>query len=76
MEPVFTAGEYKEYPYTEIRKLTSDEIEQYMSERWNSDDLYAGKEEWKIRFWWGQLYEQSDDIHTWKRRQCRRSRAL
>ena len=33
MAPVFTIGEYKEYPHTEIRKLTSDEIRQYMSER-------------------------------------------
>jgi len=32
MTPVFTVGEYKEYPYTEVRKLTSDETEQYMSE--------------------------------------------
>ena len=31
--PVFSAGKYKEYPYTEVRKLTSDEIKQYMSER-------------------------------------------
>ena len=33
MAPVFTVGEYKEYPHTEVRKLTSDEIKQYMSER-------------------------------------------
>ena len=33
MTPVFNVGEYKEYPHAEIRKLTSDEIKQYMSER-------------------------------------------
>ncbi|WP_352403992.1 hypothetical protein [Kandleria vitulina] len=33
MTPVFSVGEYKEYPHTEVRKLTSDEIKQYMSER-------------------------------------------
>ena len=33
MIPVFRAGKYKEYPHTEVRKLTSDEIAQYMSER-------------------------------------------
>lgn len=32
IEPVFTIGEYKEYPQTEVRKLTTDEIEQYMNE--------------------------------------------
>ena len=32
MTPVFNVGEYKEYPHAEIRKLTSDEIKQYMSE--------------------------------------------
>ena len=31
--PVFNVGEYKEYSHTEVRKLTSDEIKQYMSER-------------------------------------------
>ena len=31
--PVFTAGEYKEYPNTQVRKLSSDEIKRYMSER-------------------------------------------
>lgn len=31
--PVFSAGKYKEYPHTEVRKLTPDEIKQYMSER-------------------------------------------
>lgn len=31
--PVFSVSEYKEYPHTEVRKLTSEEIEQYMSER-------------------------------------------
>lgn len=33
MTPVFYVGEYKEYPHTEVRKLTSDEMKQYMSER-------------------------------------------
>ena len=33
MSPVFTICEYKEFPHTEVRKLTSDEIAQYMSER-------------------------------------------
>lgn len=33
MSPVFTIGEYKEFPHTEVRKLTSYEIAQYMSER-------------------------------------------
>lgn len=33
MKPVFTAGEYKEYANTQIRKLTADEVQQYMSER-------------------------------------------
>lgn len=33
MTPVFTVGEFKEYPHTEVRKLTSDEIKQYMNER-------------------------------------------
>lgn len=33
MKPIFTVEEYKEYANTQIRKLTSDEIQQYMSER-------------------------------------------
>ena len=33
MKPVFTAEEYREYPNTQIRKLASDEIQKYMSER-------------------------------------------
>ena len=33
MAPVFIIDEYKEYPHTEVRKLTSDEIVQYMNER-------------------------------------------
>lgn len=33
MKPVFTIGEYKEYPHTQVRMLTADEIERYMSER-------------------------------------------
>ena len=33
MAPVFSTGEYREYPHTEVRKLTLDEIKQYMSER-------------------------------------------
>ncbi|MDB8656629.1 hypothetical protein [Streptococcus anginosus] len=31
--PVFIVPEYKEYPNTEVRKLTADEISHYMSER-------------------------------------------
>lgn len=33
MNPVFTVEEYKEYANTQIRKLTSDEIQKYLSER-------------------------------------------
>lgn len=33
LAPVFTVHEYKEYPNTEVRKLTADEISHYMSER-------------------------------------------
>ena len=33
MAPLFTAGEYKEYTGTQVRRLTSDEIRKYMSER-------------------------------------------
>ena len=33
MAPVFRVEEYKEYPNTQIRKLTYDEIQKYMSER-------------------------------------------
>ena len=33
MVPVFTIENYKEYSNTEVRKLTSKEIEKYMSER-------------------------------------------
>lgn len=33
MEPIYSSHEYKEYSNTEIRKLTFDEIIQYMSER-------------------------------------------
>ena len=33
MKPVFSVKEYKEYPNTQVRKLTSDEIKKYMSER-------------------------------------------
>ena len=33
MTPVFSVEEYREYPNTQIRKLTSDEIQKYMSER-------------------------------------------
>lgn len=31
--PVYSAGEFREYPYTQIEKLTQQEIERYMSER-------------------------------------------
>lgn len=33
MSPVFCVKEYKEYAHTQVRKLTSDEIQKYMSER-------------------------------------------
>ena len=33
MKPVFMIEEYREYANTQIRKLTSDEIQKYMSER-------------------------------------------
>ena len=33
MKPVFIVEEYREYTNTQIRKLTSDEIQKYMSER-------------------------------------------
>lgn len=33
MIPVFRVEEYREYPNTQIRKLTSDEIQKYMSEQ-------------------------------------------
>lgn len=33
MTSVFSVEEYREYPNTQIRKLTSDEIQKYMSER-------------------------------------------
>lgn len=33
MAPVFMLGAYKEFPHTQVRKLTPDEIKQYMSER-------------------------------------------
>jgi len=31
--PLFTIGEYREYPHTQIRRLTAAEVRQYMSER-------------------------------------------
>ena len=33
MSPVYSAGEYKEFPDTQVRKLTDEEIERYMAER-------------------------------------------
>ncbi len=33
MKPIFMIEEYREYANTQIRKLTSDEIQKYMSER-------------------------------------------
>lgn len=33
MEPVFKLEEYREYPNTEVRRLSPDEIKKYMSER-------------------------------------------
>ncbi|MCZ7409163.1 hypothetical protein [Parvimonas micra] len=33
MKPVFIVDEYREYENTEVRKLTPEEVEKYMSER-------------------------------------------
>lgn len=33
LKPVFTTESYKEFAHTEVRKLTPDEVEKYMSER-------------------------------------------
>lgn len=33
MKPLFTVRPYREYPHTEVRKLTPDEIARYMQER-------------------------------------------
>ena len=33
MKPLYIVEEYKEYADTQVRKLTSDEIQKYMSER-------------------------------------------
>jgi len=33
MKPVFIVEEYREYPNTQIKKLTCDEVRKYMSER-------------------------------------------
>jgi hypothetical protein len=33
MAPVFSIGAYKEFPHTEVRKVTPEETAQYMSER-------------------------------------------
>ena len=38
MAPIFSALEYKEYSKTEVRKLTSEEVEKYMKERKASCD--------------------------------------
>lgn len=32
-KPIYSVSEYQEFPDTQVRKLTSDEIEKYMSER-------------------------------------------
>lgn len=32
-KPVFSIGEYKEYPHTQVRKLTAEDIQTYLSER-------------------------------------------
>lgn len=37
MEPAFRVEEYKEYPNTQVRKLTADKIKKYMSERYNME---------------------------------------
>lgn len=33
MLPIFFVGKYKDYPNTEVRKLSTEEIRKYMSER-------------------------------------------
>ncbi|MCI9049883.1 MAG: hypothetical protein HFF37_05775 [Coprobacillus sp.] len=33
MEPIFSVNQYQEYPHTEVRKLTLDEIQHYLKER-------------------------------------------
>ena len=33
MKPVFQQMQYQEFPYTQVRKLTKDEIKRYMEER-------------------------------------------
>ena len=33
MKPIFIVKEYKEYSNTQVRKLNSDEIKRYLSER-------------------------------------------
>ena len=33
MQPIFSVGQYKDYPNTEVRKLSTEEIRKYMSER-------------------------------------------
>ncbi len=35
MSPIFFVEDYKEYPYTQVRKLTPNEIRQYISEKNN-----------------------------------------
>ena len=37
MKPAFIVEEYREYADTQVRKLTSEEIEKYMSERGDED---------------------------------------
>lgn len=37
MEPAFRVEEYKEYPNMQVRKLTTDKIQKYMSERYNME---------------------------------------
>ncbi len=36
-KPVYKVSEYKEFPHTEVRKLTSDEVKQYMEQQ----DLFS-----------------------------------
>lgn len=33
MEAIFSVNQYQEYPHTEVRKLTPDEIQNYLKER-------------------------------------------
>ncbi|MEG0275609.1 MAG: hypothetical protein RR630_01125 [Coprobacillus sp.] len=38
MQPLFSMNTYQDFPHTQVRKLTKDEINQYMLERKNAKD--------------------------------------